>query len=389
MADFVMPSLGADMDAGTLVEWLVKPGDHVDRGDIVAVVETQKGAIEIEIFETGTLVGIAVDVGEEVPVGTLLATIDTGDGAVAPPKPAAPAPAEPIPAAAPVVTPPPAVAVPERGARLRVSPAARRKAEALGVDLAGLHGSGPGGAIALRDVEAAAAKRPGPSVKPGLDLAEMRKAVAAAMARAKREIPHYYLGTTIDLTAVTDWLTTTNAERPITGRLLPAVPLLKATALALRESPGLNGLYVDGEFRPSEPVHIGVAIALRGGGLIAPAIHDCDRLSLNDLMSALRDLVGRARTGRIRGSEMSDPTITVTSLGEDEVETLYPVIYPPQVAIVGFGAPADRPWLVDGEVRARRLVNATLAADHRVSDGRRGSRFLKLLDRLLQEPDKL
>ena len=167
------------------------------------------------------------------------------------------------------------------------------------------------------------------------------------------------------------------------------VPLLKATALALRESPGLNGLFVDGEFRPSEPVHLGVAIALRGGGLIAPAIHDCDRLSMDDLMAALRDLVGRARTGRIRGSEMSDPTITVTSLGEDEVETLYPVIYPPQVAIVGFGAPADRPWLVDGDVRPRRLVNATLAADHRVSDGRRGSRFLKRLDRLLQEPETL
>lgn len=385
MVDFLMPSLGADMDAGTLVEWLVKPGDHVDRGDIVAVVETQKGAIEIEIFETGTLVGIAVDVGEEVPVGSLLATIDTGDGAVAPSKPAESAPVEPT----PTVKPPPPVAVPERAARLRVSPAARRKAEVMGVDLTGLHGSGPGGAIALRDVEAAAAKRAGPSVKPGLDLAEMRKAVAAAMARAKREIPHYYLGATIDLTAVTAWLTAANAERPITERLLPAVPLLKATALALRESPGLNGLFVDGEFRPSEPVHLGVAIALRGGGLIAPAIHDCDRLSMDDLMAALRDLVGRARTGRIRGSEMSDPTITVTSLGEDEVETLYPVIYPPQVAIVGFGAPADRPWLVDGDVRPRRLVNATLAADHRVSDGRRGSRFLKRLDRLLQEPETL
>jgi pyruvate dehydrogenase E2 component (dihydrolipoamide acetyltransferase) len=217
----------------------------------------------------------------------------------------------------------------------------------------------------------------------------MREAIAAAMARSKREIPHYYLGTTIDLGPATAWLAATNAQRPVTERLLPGALLIKATALALREVPELNGFWLNGRAERRESIHVGVAISLRGGGLVAPALLDADRRPLDELMRGLRDLVQRARAGSLRGAEMTEPTVTVTNLGERGVETVYGVIYPPQLALVGFGAAVERAWVVDGRVLARPLVNATLSADHRASDGHRGALLLEAIARLLQRPEKL
>ena len=209
------------------------------------------------------------------------------------------------------------------------------------------------------------------------------------MARSKREIPHYYLACDIDMSHAVHWLDERNAAVPVTERMLPAVLLLKATALALHETPDLNGFWEQDAFRPADGVHLGVAIALRGGGLVAPALHDTDHLTLAELMTGLRDLVARARAGRLRSSEASEPTITVTSLGDQGVDVVQPVIYPPQVAIVGFGRIRPRPWAVDGMLGVRPVVTATLAADHRVSDGHRGAVFLTALDRLLQAPEEL
>jgi pyruvate dehydrogenase E2 component (dihydrolipoamide acetyltransferase) len=401
MSAFVMPSLGADMEAGTLVEWLKQPGDHVERGDVVAVVETQKGAIEIEIFQSGVLEKILVQPGQEVPVGTPLAQLRTNGEAPAetpPPKASAPVAST----TAPPVVPAPRAAPPlvrAAAPRPRITPAARRRAGDLGLDPAQAVATGPDGAITLADVErlvtqGTAAEVPvasapvAPTRRTGFDPDAMRQAIAAAMARSKREIPHYYLSTTIDLTSALDWLARANAERSVTGRLLAGVLLLKAVALALREQPGLNGFWKD-RFMAGEGIHVGWAIALRGGGLVAPAVHDADRHSLDDLMDALRDLVRRARSGGLRSSEMTDPTITVTSLGEQGVEAVQGVIYPPQVAIVGFGTIGLRPWVHDGRVAARQLVTASLAADHRASDGHRGGLLLRAIDRLLQEPEAL
>ena len=381
-----MPSLGADMVAGTLVEWLKRPGEHVRRGDIVAVVETQKGAIEIEIFEDGVIDRLLVDVGATVPVGTPLALVSGAAGAV----PAA-APAAPVPPA-PVAPRPPARPIAPLATRAigrpPVSPAARRLADQHGIDLGPLRGSGPQGAITSTDVERAIAAAPAPSPR-RFDAADMRRAIGAAMARSKREIPHYYLSTTIDITPLQRWIEGENAKRPPPQRLLLAAPLLKAVALALRGAPELNGFYTESGFQPSAAVHIGVAIAVRGGGLIAPAIHDVDELALDDLMVRLRDLGMRARGGGLRSSELSDPTITVTNIGERGVETVFGIIYPPQVALVGFGKPIERPAVVDGAIVPRRAIVATLSADHRASDGHRGALFLSDVDRLLQEPDKL
>ena len=408
-----MPALGADMEAGTILQWLVKPGDAVKRGDIVAVVDTEKATIEIEVFEAGVIQTIVVREGDKVPVGTVLALI-RADGEAALPaearaKPAAPKPeAVPPPAptrpAAPIRPPPPH--------RLRASPLAMRIALELGVDLGAVKGTGPDGAVTKADVERAAkaareaaVSAPPPTVppveapkaavpaRPAMAPADrqvaMRRVIAAAMARSKREIPHYYLGTHIDMSRAMGWLQTENLKRAVTERLLYSVLLLKAVALAAHEIPEINGFWVDGAFKPSEAIHVGVAISLRQGGLIAPAIHDVGKKSLDEIMVNLRDLVNRVRAGVLRSSEIADATITVTSLGEQGVETVFGVVYPPQVALVGFGKITERPWAANGMVGARPVMMATLAADHRVSDGHRGGLFLATVDRLLQEPEKL
>ena len=397
MAEFRMPSLGSDMEAGTLVEWLVKPGDRVRHGDIIAVVETQKGAIEIEIFETGEIEQFLVDIGTKVPVGTPLANIRTeqevkGDVVVKPAQAAlviAPPATTPI---APQAASSPTAAAPPPSSRMRVSPAARRLARSRNVNLAAVAGSGPGGAIIFKDIErqlTAATMTVEKKSPKGLDLDAMRVAIAAAMTRSKREIPHYYLEHQVDVTPCEAWLARMNAARPPESRLLMGTVVMKAVALAARRFPAFNGFYLNGKFEPSSNVHLGMAIAIRGGGLAAPAIHDADRLSCHALMASMRDLVARMRSGRIRSSEIADATLTVSSLGERGVDALYGVIYPPQVAILGFGKVVARPWIVDGTVLPRSIVTMTLSGDHRVSDGHGGALFLAEIGKLLLEPEKL
>lgn len=365
-----MPALGADMEAGTLVEWLKRPGDLLTRGDIIAVVDTDKGAIEIEVFEDGVLDRAVVKPGEKVPVGAVLAWIRGADEAPGPP-----------PATLPTVT------TPRAPTRVRVSPVARALAEDLHVDLTHVVGTGPGGAITREDVQNAAT--PSQPIERPHRAPDMRTAIAAAMARSKREIPHYYLSTTIDLSTALAWLRVENERRAITERLLPAVLLLKAVALALREVPELNGTWVDGAFRPGTGIHLGCAIALRRGGLVAPALHDTDKAELTDLMRRLQDLVARARAGSLRSSELADPTITVTNLGEQGVDSVFGIIYPPQVALVGFGRIGTRPWMAGERIEARPVVTASLSGDHRATDGHRGGLLLAAIDRRLQAPEGL
>lgn len=397
------------MEAGTVLEWHVAPGDRVRRGDLVALVDTDKAAIEIECFEDGVVEEILVAAGAKVPVGTPLARIAAA--AAASGASAAPHPTRDR------------VGVRDASVRIHASPLARRAAAELGVDLARVRGSGPDGAILHEDVERAAGivageaaraaipprAQPAPAggaaaiatparVQPEPGAREiaatdhttaMRRAIAAAMARSKREIPHYYLSTSIDFSKAQHFLDAENARRPVTERLIPAALLLKAVALALHETPELSGFFRDGAFVPGEGIHLGIAISLRDGGLVAPALRDADRMPLGDLMRALADLVRRARAGGLRSSEMTDATITVTNLGDQGVENVFGVIYPPQVALVGFGRVRERAWAENGLVGARPVVTASLAADHRVSDGHRGARFLSAVDRLLQVPEAL
>jgi pyruvate dehydrogenase E2 component (dihydrolipoamide acetyltransferase) len=387
MAEFVMPTLGSDMTEGTLIEWRKKVGDRVTKGEIIAEVDTEKSAIEVESFYTGIIQQLLAQPGETVPVGTVMAIIEEEGTPIEltkaktetkPKKESAPSPVS-----GPIVPP-----LPEPG-RLRISPAAKQLAAELRVDPSDLKGTGPDGAITLDDVRAAAVvSKEEPTVAVDRQ-ARMRETIAAAMARSKREIPHYYLSTAIDMGKAMAWLKDENLKRSVTDRLLYGVLLIKAVALALRQVPELNALWKGGAAVQSPDIHVGVAVSLRQGGLVAPAIHHTDKQSLSELMTRFQDVVKRARAGTLRSSEFSDPTITVTSLGEQGVETVFGVIYPPQVALVGFGKVVERPWVVGGEVVSRPVVTASLSADHRVTDGHRGAVFLSAVDRLLQEPAQL
>lgn len=473
-----MPALGADMDEGTVLEWLVKPGDEVHKGDVIAVIDTAKSAIDVESFFTGTVEQLVTGVGQTVPVGTVLATITEApapsagppaerkgpERPAAPPPPGPPAgrkgPERPRPAAPrkreekvvaaeqahPAVTISPLIrkrahelgvdlaklrgsgrggavtrADVERAAaeqqrevalkppspavsRIRVTPLARRVAAELGVDLAGVTGTGPGGSVTEADIrravpagQAAPAPAPEAAQRPAAAAARsgaeralsMRQAIGRLMARSKREIPHYYVGNTVDMTRSLDWLHERNRALEVSERLVPAVLLLKAAALAARKMPDLNGYWLDDQFSPADAVHLGLVISLRGGGLLTPAIHDAADLRLAELMSRMRDLVIRARAGRLRGSELTDATITVTNLGDQGVESVFGVIYPPQVALVGFGKITERPVAVGGLIGVRPVVVTTLAADHRASDAMTGARYLTEISDLLQQPEEL
>lgn len=395
MIEFKMPALGSDMDEGTLNEWLIKPGDPVTRGQVVAVVETTKAAVEIECWQEGTVDQLLIPVGETVQVGTAMATLrepnDTAEPvpyrSMAPSEaPAAVEPDSAATASAPAAGPP---ATPPR--RRFVSPAARRLAASLGIDVDTVTGTGPQQAVTIVDVEHAAAVAAQTVAKPALTdrAAEIRKAIAAAMSRSKREIPHYYLAHDIPMDTALGWLREHNAQRSITERLLPAVLQLKAVGLAAQRFGEFNGFWRDDGFAPSPGVHVGIAISLRGGGLVAPAIHDVPNKSLTELMANLTDLVARARAGSLRSSEMSDPSITITNLGDQGGDTVFGVIYPPQVALVGFGRPAPRVGVIDGGIRVITAVQASLAADHRATDGHRGARFLAEIHAMLQRPDDM
>ena len=455
-----MPSLGADMQHGKLVEWLVKPGDYVRRGDLVAVVDTDKTVMEVESFQEGVVADLLVGIGETVPVGTPLARItqtpaDVGTPAHEAPTPRAPTkahavkpqhPQAPGPALGPPIAPPVrhlahrlgvdtgkiqgtgkdgaitradvehTVAARAGGTnRVRSSPRARRLAAELGIGLSTVTGTGPDGAVTVADVQGAAATVPTPGPpEPGPPepgpvgsvpeapvkgtapaeeaherVASLRRAIGALMTRSKQTIPHYYLSTTLDLRAAVAWMQSVNAHRPVAARLVPSALLLKAAALAARDVPEVNGFYDEGGFRPSAAVHLGVAVALRRGGLVAPAIHDADTLPVDVLMEQLRDLVSRARAGRLQRAEMADPTLTVTNLGDLGVDSVYGVIYPPQVAMVGLGRVMEQPWAENGLLGVRYAAIATLSADHRVSDGLRGARYLARINELLQGPEHL
>ncbi len=344
--EFRMPSLGADMEGGTLTEWCVQPGATVHRGQVIALVETTKGVIDIESFEDAVVEKLLISPGEYVAVGGPLALLSGAD-------------------------------VPAR----RISPAARALAARLQVDTAQLKGSGPDGAIGMADVQAAGSR---PSPRAGI-----RLAIGAALGRSKREIPHYYLQHSVDFTPAADWLGAWNAVRPVPERLLPIVLMMRAVARSAAEKPGFNGYFERDGFVASAAVHLGVAVSLRGGGLVAPAILDAAPKTLVQLMSDLQQMVTRVRNGHMRSSELSAGTITLTSLGEEGVESLLPIIYPPQVAIVGFGAPTLRPWVVDGQLAVRSVMRLSLAADHRVTDGRQGSQFLLRIAELLSKPGEL
>ena len=435
LVPFRMPSLGADMDSGTIIEWLVGPGAEVRRGDVVALVQTDKSDLDVEVFHDGTIAEILVPAGVKVPVGTVLAMLAAPGAAVESGPTAETAPVvETGPPPLPPETPEPRVLTlpsPEPLAHI-ASPVLRHLAETLHVDTGHLHGSGTGGRITRDDIEHAgqrrrvtprarrlareqgvdlttfptggaitgdsvldrqpsgpptAASQPAPSASPrGPDPEAMRRAIARLMTTSWQTIPHYQVATRIDLHLMLDALEQRNAGHTATERILPAAALVRAAARAAASVTGVNGFWIDDAFVPGDGVHIGVVVALRRGGLLAPVVRDADRKDLVTIMAEMRDLVTRARTGRLKASEVGGATFTITELGEGGVDSVAPIIHPPQVAILGFGAVHDEAWAEDGMIAVRAVVHATLAGDHRAIDGRIGSAYLTTLTKYLQEP---
>ncbi|GAA4495838.1 dihydrolipoamide acetyltransferase family protein [Pseudaeromonas paramecii] len=405
MKTIPMPSFGADMAEGTLIEWQVKPGDRLSRGQVVAVIETNKGAIELDLFEEGIVDACLLGLGQTARVGTpILRLRDPAEAASATPQdasvPVSPqtAPAgEALPAHAEAAAPAPGAPLRHAGF-LPASPAARAWATTLGLPLASIHGSGPDGAILLRDIEASQAEAraksaerlvTAPASGGGLDMAAMRAAISATVSRAKKEIPHYYLSLDVCLGAVQDQLTAGNAQRAVEDRLLLAAPLLCAIARTLSRHPELNGSWRDDQYQGCQEVNLANAISLRGGGLLMPVIPQAQQLDAPGMMAWLNRLVDKARHGNLRHSELNGATCTVSNLGERGADRLLAVIYPPQVAILGLGRPRQAPWVLNGQLTVAPVITISLSADHRVSDGHQGALFLHELDKLLQQPEVL
>lgn len=394
MIEFKMPSLGADMEAGTLIEWRKKSGDIVKRGDIIAEVETQKGLIEVEVFDEGIISELLIKEGTKVPVGTILALINPNESVLKPTKEALPEKIE-------IVIQPTEEKIVEKTIEelhIKASPLAKRIASENGIELSKIQGTGEEGAITKEDVENAITQRdkiveiPNESIetkeKSEFKIESIRAAVAAAMSKSNREIPHYYLEKQIDMTKSLNWLLEKNRQVPIQKRVLPAAILIKAVAKSLVDYPDLNAVWENGLQRKKE-INIGFVVSLRGGGIIVPAIHNADSKSVEEIMEALNDIIPRARAMKLRSSELSDSTITITNLGEGGADVVYGIIYPPQVAIIGFGSSSDQPFSENGMLGIRTLLNATLSGDHRATDGLYGSGFLATLNKNLQNPELL
>ncbi|WP_027252293.1 dihydrolipoamide acetyltransferase family protein [Photobacterium halotolerans] len=412
--DIVMPSLGADMRDGMLTEWLVAEGDHVNKGDSIAVIETNKGAIEMESYHTGTISRLLVQPMSTLPVGAILANIDLdietvtnadSDLNTQPPE-QPPFQRQDQPLAAPAATPAQATDTSARSAASTplASPVVRAMARQQQLNLQGITGTGPSGAILLRDLNTTHQAQQSnnaetPTISPTTkttdtganrrNQAAMRAAIGAAMEKSKREIPHYYLSHDVDLSAAQQWLSEQNAGRDPEERLLLPALLIKAVATLLPQFPTLNGFYQNGGFVQAQAIHIGTVISLREGGLMVPAIHNADQLSLNDTMLALRDISLRSRTGRLRSSELTDATITITNIGERGCDGVFGIIYPPQVAILGFGRLRQSPQVKNNQIEICDTLTITLSADHRVSDGIQGAKFLHALSQQLQQPEQL
>ncbi len=437
MSEYKMPSLGADMEDAILIEWKVKEGDSVQNGDIIAEIETVKGDIDVEVFEDGVVEKIIAQPGQKLPVGTVLAYIKTDISSspkeapdeqppkeippveippVSDPPPTIPPVEIPSPAPDPIrepsppeITPvkdpirkptPPEVVLPMTSIneknRPRASPLARKMAQNLGIDLQQIKSSNESGVIHKVDIESFI-KNKSKNLKPVIQVKEpqeskknkMRSAIAAAMSKSNREIPHYYLETSIDMKIALDWLRKENSKRSISDRVLPAALLIKATALALAEVPNLNAYWTNEGLQQKENINIGFTISLRQGGLVIPAIQKANQKTLDVLMEELSDIIQRARTAKLRSSELTTGTVTITNVGERGAEKVFGIIYPPQVALIGFGKIIEKPWAINGLLGIRPVLSVTLAADHRATDGIIGSRFLEKLNQLLQNPHQL
>ncbi|MDR7492422.1 MAG: dihydrolipoamide acetyltransferase family protein [Armatimonadota bacterium] len=369
----IMPALGLAQDTGKVLRWLRAEGETVTRGEPLVEVETDKVTVEVEAPASGVLAGVRARPGDVVPVGHPVAVI-LAPGEPLPADVTAVATPGPLRAAEPPSSPPPAPgppAEPPAGpGRIAASPLARRLARELGVDLSALRGSGPAGEITAEDVRAAAAGSAG----------RVWQVMVERLTRSWTTAPHFYLRRDVSAHGLV-------ARR---RRLRDTVPeltytdlLVQQTAAALRQHPRLLARWEEGRLVASGRIHIGLAVAIPDG-LVVPVLHDADALSLAEIARRRADLITRAQAGRLRPEDLRDGTFTISNLGMFDVDAFYPILNPPQAAILGVGRIADRVVAVDGRPAVRPVLSLTLSCDHRVIDGAGAARFLDTLARALE-----
>lgn len=354
-----MPSLGADMEQGKLMEWKIKPGDMVKKDQTIAVVETTKSAVEIESFRDGKVLELIGKIGDDIPVGQTIAFFEVEGEEKATSEP-----------------------------RQKISPVAKKLAQEKHVELAKVKGTGHDGQIELKDVELYLNQQAQPIAKP-TSVVNIREAIAKAMSRSKKEIPHYYLKSRITIDALMAWIDEKNKVLPPEERLMIPVVLMKGIIQALKDHPLMNGQFTEGTFRASSSVHLGMAITLKTGGVLVPALMDAQNKTLAELNVSFQDLLIRTRKGELKNKELTEGTITITNVGDLGSDEVYGVIFPPQVAMLGLGRIHKTAVLENGLIRPGFVIDVTLSADHRVTDGMTGSRFLAQIEKIFLNPSML
>ncbi|MBN3455337.1 2-oxo acid dehydrogenase subunit E2 [Mycobacterium sp. DSM 3803] len=389
MPEITMPRLSDTMEDGVIIAWHKNIGDRVEPGEVLAEIETDKAIMELEAYDAGILEHMLAGEGDRVPIGVPIAIIGDGSGTFAVPQAAPAAAPNPAPAA-----PTPAPAAPAvRSDRPKSSPLARKVAEANGVDLATVTGSGPGGRIIRKDVEH---RRPaespaGPTPVEGdfdaVPLTTLQRVAAKRLTESKQNAPHFYLTAAVDVTDLLGFRKSVNDSLEAGGGPKVSVNdfIVRAVASALRGNPGVNVSFGGDTLLRHHGVHIGVAVAV-DAGLVVPVVRDADRKSVSQIAGETKEMAGRARIGKLRADEMTGGTFTISNLGMYGIEQFAAVINPPEAAILAVGAATDELRLVDGEVAARKILRLTLSADHRAIDGATGAVFLRDLTALLEHP---
>ncbi|MDW8291375.1 MAG: dihydrolipoamide acetyltransferase family protein [Armatimonadota bacterium] len=406
MAQVIMPKMGDGMTEGTILRWLKKEGDVVETGEVLAEIETDKASVELPAEASGKLASILAKEGDTVPVGTVIAEI-LGEGE----QPQAVASAQPAVAETTVAATPPAERMkaeePPLQERVKASPLARRIAQEAGIDLAMVKGTGPSGRIVERDVQqflaarqAAAPPPVGEPVRPvvppvevpaavagGEPLSRMRRLIAERTTLTKQTVPHFYVTMDIDMTEAMALRERLNAALPEEAPKLSVNDLVtKACALTLARYPQVNALYQNERIYPSSEVHIGIAVALPDG-LIVPVLRHCERKTLRQITHETRQLVEKARAGRLTPEEYSGATFSISNLGMYGVDDFIAIINPPAVAILAVGAVQKQPVVLeDDTIAVRQRMKVTLSADHRALDGAVAAEFLRELKRILENP---
>jgi len=423
----VLAKLSPTMEEGTVVKWTRNEGDPVKVGDVLAEIETDKANMEMEALGAGTLRKVLVPAGGKAPVGTLIGVIANPDedisallataAAAAPPAPAAPVPAAAT-AAAPAPGPSPpdvplmalsSAAAAGPGGRVKASPLARAMALRQNLPLASMPGSGPGGRIVKRDVEAyASGARPAstvasfptpasaprmaaalvPQVTPGqeIPLTNMRKTIAKRLSESKFTAPHFYVTVEIDMDAAVDL-----REQLIRSENLKVSfndLIVKACARALTRFPGVNASWAVDKIVTHADVHVGVAVAVPDG-LVVPVVRHADRKPVVEISAEVKDLAGRARDRKLRPEEFTGSTFSISNLGMYDVTEFTAIINPPESAILAVGAVRKVPVVVNDELAVGHRMKVTLSADHRVIDGALAAQFLAEVRRLLESPVSL